>query len=279
MIGKMRKEGMKMAKVVYSENLRREYERLYKEMVYEESRFSQIDALTDTLLEHKERYENVAETLGIPWYFVAVIHNMESSMRFDRHLHNGDSLEQRTIHVPAGRPKRGNPPFSWEESAIDALKLRRVERVGEWSLGRILYEIEAYNGWGYRLYHKHVLSPYLWSWSGHYSCGKYIYDGTWSDTAKSKQCGAAVLLRRLEERGEISLLSATDEKGLLSATDEKEPYFFYSDSSEEEVKRLQRFLNTFAGVALRIDGIPGPKTSAAVKKLFGYYLKGDSRGE
>jgi lysozyme family protein len=259
-----------MGKISFSENLAKEYERLYRSIVYDESRFSEIDALADTLLEHRERYENVAETLGIPWYFVGVIHNMESSMRFDRHLHNGDPLNDRTIHVPAGRPKTGNPPFSWEESAIDALKLRRVDRVREWSLGRTLYEIEGYNGWGYRLYHKHVLSPYLWSWSGHYCCGKYIYDGTWSDTAKSKQCGAAVLLRRLEERGEISPLSHTVER---------EPYFFYSDKLEEGVERLQSFLNTFAGIALRVDGNPGPKTSAAVKKLFGNYLKGDPRGE
>jgi hypothetical protein len=174
-------------------------------------------------------------------------------------------LTARTKHVPEGRPKQGNPPFTWEESAVDALKLRRLQNIEEWSLSRILYELEGYNGWGYRLYHTHVLSPYLWSFSKHYVSGKYIADGTWSDTAKSRQCGAAILIKRLEERGEITLHTIED------------PIFFYSTHVEAEADKLQQFLNQFDGVALRVDGWPGEKTSDAMKKLFGFYLKGDPR--
>ena len=92
-------------------------------------------------------------------------------------------------------------------SAADALKLRKIDRVADWSLARILYELEGYNGWGYRKFHQHVKSPYLWSFSNHYTQGKYIADGTWSDTAVSGQGGAAVLIKRLEQRGEISILT------------------------------------------------------------------------
>jgi len=67
----------------------------------------------------------------------------------------------------------------------------------DWSLAGMLYQLEGYNGWGYRLHHPHVLTPYLWSFSNHYTSGKYVAGGTWSDIAASKQCGAAVLLRRL----------------------------------------------------------------------------------
>jgi hypothetical protein len=39
------------------------------------------------------------------------------------------------------------------------------------------------------------------------------------------------------------------------------------------------FLNQFDGIALRVDGWPGKKTSAAVKELFGYYLQKDPRND
>ncbi|BDY13876.1 hypothetical protein [Hydrogenimonas cancrithermarum] len=254
-----------MAKVKYSAGLAEEYENLYRECVATRSRFDEIDRLVDNILNHKNRYVNVATEVGAPWYFIAAIHTMESSQDFTKHLHNGDPLTDRTKHVPAGRPKQGTPPFTWEESAVDAMKMRGVDKVPQWPLPRLLYELEGYNGWGYRLYHPHVLSPYLWSWSNHYTSGKYIADGRWSDTAKSRQCGSAVLLHRMEERGEIELAEIT------------EPLFIYSDHPIPEAEKLQRFLNKFPGIALRVDGWPGKRTSDAVKRLFGFYLKNDPR--
>lgn len=254
-----------MAKVNFSQGLAQEYRTLYKTCITNQDRFDAVDGLVDTLLAHRNRYEAVGGELEIPWYFIAAIHNMEGSQDFTTHLHNGDPLTDRTRHVPAGRPPRGTPPFTWEESAEDALRLRRLDRVRDWSLPRLLYELEGYNGWGYRLYHPHVLSPYLWSWSNHYTSGKYIADGRWSDTARSKQCGAAVLLHRMEERGEITFEEI------------EEQIFIYSDHPIPEADKLQKFLNRFPGIALRVDGWPGERTSDAVKKLFGFYLKGDPR--
>ena len=255
-----------MAKVNYSSALAAEYQRLYKSCEIKSENFTETDRVVTKILRYQSRYEQVANILTMPWYLVASIHAMESGLDFERHLHNGDSLKFRTIHVPAGRPKAGKPPFTWEESAIDALKLRKLDRVKVWTLPRVLYELEGYNGWGYRLYHTHVLSPYLWSGSTCYISGKYIADGRWSDTARSKQIGAALIVRRLEERGEIR----TNEE-------HEEPIFVYSNRAEPYARRLQEFLNSFAGIALRVDGWPGDKTSDAVKRLFGFYLKGDVR--
>lgn len=248
--------------------LRKEYVRLYNTCELLESRYDDVDAIADSILEQKNRYVSVAEPLSIPWYFVAAIHNLESSLRFTKHLHNGDPLSARTVHIPAGRPIDGDPPFTWVESARDALIYKRLDTVNDWSLPRLLYEIEKYNGWGYRLYHPEVLSPYLWSFCSHYDRGKYIADGTWSDTARSRQCGAAVLIRRLEEREEIPPLREQ------SAST---PLFFFSNDHEERVEDLQRFLNTFDFIRLRVDGAPGKKTSGAVKNVFGHYLSGDPR--
>ncbi len=256
-----------MAKVYFRQNIADEYLNLYKSCEAKATHFSEIDKLVEKIVSNRSRYEAVAQDTNVPWYFIAVIHNMESSQNFSKHLHNGDSLTARTRHVPKNRPRSGQPPFTWEESAADALKLRKLHNIDGWSISRILYELEGYNGWGYRIYHAHVLSPYLWSYSNHYSSGKYIADGTWSDTAKSKQCGTVLLIKRLEEIGEISLLSID------------EPIFFYSNQVEKEAEKLQQFLNQFNGIALRVDGWPGKKTSDAMYKLFGLYLKGDTRDE
>lgn len=259
-----------MPKVSLTNKLKEEYKELYMTCEIKTEKFKEVDRNVDDIVKNKKRYESVGNTLGIPWFFIAVIHSMESGRRFTRHLHNGDKLTTRTKNVPAGRPKTGEPPFTWEESAEDALKLRKLDKIGNWDLPRLLYELEGYNGWGYRLYHSHVLSPYLWSYSNHYISGKYIADGTWSDTAVSKQVGAVVLIRRLQERNEIEPLQE-------SIVEKKGPFFVFSKKKLPRVDELQQFLNTFEGIALRVDGQPWNKTSEAARKVFGYYLKGDPR--
>jgi lysozyme family protein len=64
-----------------------------------------IDAV-QTIRRYQSTYELFVQSFNadLPWYVVAAIHCMESSCRFDCHLHNGDSLKHRTIHEPKGRP-------------------------------------------------------------------------------------------------------------------------------------------------------------------------------
>jgi hypothetical protein len=204
---------------------------------------------------------------------------MESSLDFRKHLHNGDPLTARTVHVPAGRPPDGEPPFTWEESAGDALRLRRIPRWDDWTVPGVLYQLEGYNGWGYRLYHPHVLSPYLWSYSGHYSSGKYVADGRWSDTAVSKQCGAAVIVRRMAERRLIEVEPHVGTGVPDVDLDAARPPLRFSPNRELAGARLlQEFMNQFPGIYLKLDGKPGEKTSDAFKQLTGYHLSGDPRG-
>ena len=86
------------------------------------SRRAAVNQLAARISASRPRYEKVGKALGIPWYVVGIIHSLEASGNFTRHLHNGDPLTARTTHVPAGRPKTGKPPFTWEQSAIDALR-------------------------------------------------------------------------------------------------------------------------------------------------------------
>jgi lysozyme family protein len=151
--------------------------------------------------EDRARYETVGHALGIPWWFIASIHLLESGRNFQRHLHNGDKLTARTIQVPKGRPVAGNPPFTWEESATDALEMKDFHKRTDWSLARVLYRLEQYNGFGYRP--RGIPTPYLWSLTTIYTKGKYASDGKFDPELVSKQCGAAAFLRGLVEIGEI----------------------------------------------------------------------------
>jgi lysozyme family protein len=154
--------------------------------------------------ENKAMYEKAGNPLGIPWWFVAALHMLEASFNFNTHLHNGDPLTAKTKQVPKGRPAAGAPPFTWEESARDALTFEKLDGLKDWSLARALHRFEAFNGFGYR--DKQVPSPYLWSMTKLYSKGKFIADGEFSKTAVSKQCGAAALLMALIENGAVQPL-------------------------------------------------------------------------
>lgn len=138
-------------------------------------------------------YEDVARELNMPWAFIGTVHGMECGFNFSGHLHNGDPLTRRTTHVPANRPAVGTPPFTWRESAIDALTLKKLHEVTDWSIPRILYLLEQYNGFGYRM--RGAASPYLWSFSNLYEKGKYVADGRFDPEAVSKQCGAALMVK------------------------------------------------------------------------------------
>ncbi|MCB2206198.1 hypothetical protein KQI65_15755 [bacterium] len=268
-----------MAGITLTSALRDEYVALFNSCSIRSARTAVVERLVTKLQSNRSRYEAAAGSAGVPWYFIAVIHNMEAGQRFSGHLHNGDPLSARTTHVPAGRPKQGNPPFTWEDSAADAMSFKRLGPSTDWSLGGMLYQLERYNGWGYRKYHPHVLSPYLWSFSHHYESGKYVADGRWSDTAVSKQCGAAVLLRRMAENGIIEFPDqpapvATDAPLIVSLAKRKP----INATVLQRAKDLQAWLNTYPGIFLKVDGWPGKKTSDAYYKVTGYYLPGDARG-
>ena len=156
-------------------------------------------AVAQRIKSHRTRYQKAEKSTGVPWHVIGVLHNMESGGSFTRHMHEGSPLTRRTRYVPKGRPKVGNPPFTWEESAYDALyRLKRMDRYNWSDLGTKLQRIELYNGAGYQKYHKDIASPYLWSGTTLYTRGKYVVDGKWSSTAVSKQVGCAAVMKFLE---------------------------------------------------------------------------------
>src|SRR6266545_2747016 len=195
--------------------LAKEYSDLFNRCEIAPDKMAEVDEVVQRILDFQNRYAAIAAQSNVPWYVIAVIHNMECGLDFTKHLHNGDSLKRRTINEPKGRPKTGQAPFTFGVSALDALEYDGFTAWSNWSIGGICYKLEGYNGWGYRA--QKINSPYLWSYSNLYTSGKYIADKKWSKTAVSRQCGAAVILRRMSELSAIDLASPTSSK-LTNAT-------------------------------------------------------------
>ena len=181
---------------------RAEYRSLWDGVTIQKSRAVGVLATARRIDAHKERYEVVSRETGVPWHVIGIIHAMECDQNFSQHLHNGDPLTAKTVKVPKGRPA-GDPPFTWEVSAADALRFDGLDKVADWSIERTCYELEKYNGFG--SYEKGVNSAYLWSFTNNYTAGKYVEDHVWSPTAVSEQPGAIALLKALVENGNVTV--------------------------------------------------------------------------
>lgn len=129
-------------------------------------------------------------------------------MNFNSHLYNGDPLTGRTVHVPAGYPINGEPPFTWEFAAADALRYEEWDKWHDWTIDGIAYLLEKYNGFGYR--HRGVPSPYLWAGSNIYTKGFYVGDGVFDPNAVSKEIGGMTMLKYFigSQRGASLLLTS-----------------------------------------------------------------------
>jgi lysozyme family protein len=174
-------------------SLQDEYAQWYAACKVRPERRGELAYYLKRLAQGQAVYQQLATELAIPWAFIGITHGMECGFNFKTHLHNGDPLSSRTAHVPAGRPTTGNPPFTWNQSARDALIYKGYHQIGDWSAAHMLYLFERYNGMGYR--RRGLPTPYLWSYSTLYEKGKFVADGHFDPQAVSKQCGAALILK------------------------------------------------------------------------------------
>ena len=185
--------------ISFTPKLKAEYEALWAscEIDYE-PRIA--DSAAARLLKSKGRYQKVEALTGVPWYWIAIVHEREAGGSFSGVLHNGEKIigtGRKTKLVPSGR----GPFATWEEAAVDALAIKGLTKGVDWNVGRFWYECERFNGFGYR--NKGVPSPYLWSHTNHYKDfagdkgpggGKYVADHVYDPNVHDKQLGAAAVL-------------------------------------------------------------------------------------
>lgn len=246
-------------------SLKAEYADLWQRMQIRPEHAPEVNAIAARLIALKPRYQQVAATTRVPWFIIAVLHQREASADFSGVLHNGERIigtGRLTRLVPANRG-----PFStWEESAVDALTMppHKLHEVDSWTAERACYEIERYNGFGYRNNHPEVKSPYLWSFSTNYSSGKYVADGKFSSGAVDKQCGTMPILKRMMELDASVRLDGTPPGPVA------QPVVVAAlqiGSIGPEVRQLQTALFGQGFPVGEIDGEFGPNTEAALKSF------------
>jgi lysozyme family protein len=266
---------------------REEYSRLFQSCEILPARIREVQSIVSRILAKQDHYEAVQETTGVPWFIVAVIHSLECDLNFSTHLHNGDPLLQATTHVPKGRPP-GIPPFSWVESAIDALNYDGLPTNIDWSVAGALNCLEQYNGTGYRRLANPIPSPYLWSFSNLYQKGKFAEDHRFDPNAISDQCGAAVLLKFMVQNGQVAFRAQLVNKESLgievTANNAAYPGFVVDRGTIDKavVATLQQRLNQVGCGPIDVNGVFDEGTQYAVMlfqmrhtDLFGRDLESD----
>lgn len=170
------------------------YKNLWSTMVIDPKKESTIVWYVKKIKEGAARYQEVEKETGVPWQVIGCKHLMEGAGDFTRVLHNGERIigtGKKTRLVPKNR----GPFDSWEEAAIDALRIKKQPK--EWTIENTLYYCERFNGLAYLRDPNKPNSPYLWSFTQHYTRGKFVRDHVYSPTAISKQCGIAPVLKKL----------------------------------------------------------------------------------
>jgi len=154
-----------------------------------------FSAVAARLNSRKDRYQNIGERTGVPWFAIAVIHEREagSDNNFSANIANGEPWNRETRLVPRGR----GPFRSFEDAAYDALVLCPpfAAKNKDWSSGGTLALLERYNGLGYA--NRGLPSPYIWSGTDQYEKGKYVSDGHFDPSVVDKQLGCAGILKAM----------------------------------------------------------------------------------
>lgn len=171
----------------------REYSELWDNMKINPSRKSEFLHRAQYAVENRQVYLSIEGATGVPWPMTACMHVRESDAQdkhgnplFTSYLGNGQPLSKRTTIEPIGR----GPFKSFEEGAVDALRYDKLTLVNEWRLEKMLFYMNALNGFG----HPEIPSPYLWGGTNVQKPGKYIRDHVWSNTVMDSQPGCAPML-------------------------------------------------------------------------------------
>ena len=159
---------------------------------------AELDRVAKKIQLNKSVYERVEKATGVPWQLVAVIHLREAGEqdigRWQCVLHNGEPIvgtSKKTKLVPAGC----GPFATWHDAAVHALAQKGFDKIKSWPVSRMLWALEPYNGYGYRI--KGLRSPYLWASTNHQQPGKYIRDHVFDPHVMDDQVGAAAQLKFL----------------------------------------------------------------------------------
>lgn len=169
------------------------FKEICKTIKIDEHRIIEVKTVCKKFYENIERYKAVSEKCNrFPIDLMFALHYRESSLSFAGVLHNGEKILG-TGKMTKLVPKNRGPFKTWEDSAVDALMMKKSLFPSEWTFEARLEFAEKFNGLGYRKTGE--LSPYVFAGTNfHDETGKYVADGKFSSTAKEAQLGVASIL-------------------------------------------------------------------------------------
>lgn len=244
--------------------LRDEYARLWDGASVLPKAKAAASVAAKRILANRSRYEEVERATGVPWEFIAILHDREASGSFVGVLHNGEMIlgtGRKTRLVPKGR----GPFTTWLAAAVDALRIKELDKLGEWSVERCLYECERFNGFGYR--YRRLPSAYLWAGTSVYRGGKFVADGKFDPAAQDAQLGVAATMRALMV-ADPSITFARDGAQPIKVASAGLPSFGPGTWNDAGLKAVQTMLRD-KGYALvgTPDGDWGDKTEDALESF------------
>src|SRR5258708_4181352 len=114
-----------------------EYRDQWNAMSIKPTRQKEFDRIAEYAFENRPRYVVIEGNSGVPWPMIACIHKRESDAQdkhgnplFTSYLGNGQPLNRKTTIVPKGR----GPFNSFEEGAMDALRIDGLTSIRDWRL-------------------------------------------------------------------------------------------------------------------------------------------------
>lgn len=245
-----------------------EYAALLPQMRIVPNRRREFDATAKRLVGYWRagRYESVPEDTGIPAPFIMASFEREASSNFLLSPAQGDRWDRPSVNVPAHR----GPFLSWRAAALDAYHLNKLDAVGaeHWTWGLACFYGELFNGFGYRDWH-HMRSPYLWGGTTLQQPGKYVSDGRFDANHFDQQLGVVPMMMAICEFEPSLALPGlwpfTEASAPVAAPPLAPPV--QTPLAAFDVKAVQKALNDRGFGPLRVDGLFGKLTSAALREF------------
>ena len=184
-----------------------DYPKLYTECLLDHNKIVECKEIIIKLWQpNKKRYAQITALTGLPAWLIFCIHYKESDCSFEGCLHNGDRIIGNGL-LTHNDPKNRGPFNTWEEAAVDAIKMKENCFPTNWNyLPDCLLFAEKYNGLGHRLHDE--LSPYIWAYTNQSDeSGNYTSDGHYNPDAVIKSAGIAALLITMINTFEIRISS------------------------------------------------------------------------
>jgi lysozyme family protein len=233
------------------------------------SREAEVAAVAEYLIRDKAIYLMVEQKTHVPAAVLMALAEREMDGNLHCYLGNGQNLKRRTTIVPIGRgPFMETFPNDFIAGCLDSLALDGLDKVWQdnpegWSLDRFAFEMESWNGWGYRA--RGIPSPYVFGATTVQRPGKFPRDHVFVATEMDPQIGTLAIVEEIVKQDpSLQFADSVPKVADASIVPVVQPHPIMGTI---DIRYIQLSLNKIKakGTPLLTDGNCGPATRAAVR--------------